>query len=167
MPVTRDIVATYRGPRAVVRRLLAVGRREDRALAILMGGCLVAYVSQWPVYARQAHLDPELTLNDQMAGGLYACILVLPLLAYLIAALSHGVARLFGGQGSFYGARVALFWAFLAATPLMLLNGLVGGFVGPGPALTLVGLLWSGVFLWFWGSGLWVAEHDGTAEAPA
>ena len=36
MSVITDIAATYRGPRRVVRRIIAAGPREDRALAILM-----------------------------------------------------------------------------------------------------------------------------------
>ena len=59
MPVTRDIVATYRGPGRVVRRLMAAGQREDRVLATLMAGCVVTYVAQWPRLARQAHVTGE------------------------------------------------------------------------------------------------------------
>ena len=36
MPVTTDIVATYKGPRRVIAHLLSLGPREDRALAILI-----------------------------------------------------------------------------------------------------------------------------------
>lgn len=158
MPLTTDIVATYRRPRAVMRRLLELGPREDRALAFMMGGCVVVFISQWPVAARRAHLE-GLELNALLGASLMAWVFLAPLLMYGVAALSHGVARLFGGQGTFYGARLALFWSFLAATPLMLLNGLVGGFIGPGPALSLVGLVWLGVFLWFWGATLSVAEQ--------
>jgi hypothetical protein len=31
---------------------------------------------------------------------------------------------------------------------------LVAGFIGPGPALNSVGLLWLAVVLWFWLSGM-------------
>ena len=49
---------------------------------------------------------------------------------------------------------LALFWALLASAPVVLLNGLVAGFIGPGPALTIVGVAWVAVFVWFWLSGL-------------
>ena len=81
---------------------------------------------------------------------------------YLLAALGHLAARLFGGRGSFFGARIALFWALLAVTPLMLLQGLVAAFIGPGAGLTAIGLLVFAVFLWFWFSGLAAAEFGGT-----
>ncbi|MEI4231490.1 YIP1 family protein [Roseovarius sp. D22-M7] len=157
MPVTRDIVATYRGPRRVVRRLLSMGVREDRALVILIGACILVFVAQWPRLAREAHLSGD-ALNPLLGAALLAWLFIAPLLLYALALLSHGIARLTGGRGSAYGARLALFWAFLAASPLILLHGLVAGFVGPGPGLQLVGLIWCGVFGWFWLSGLYEAE---------
>ncbi|MAU54106.1 MAG: YIP1 family protein [Roseovarius sp.] len=153
MPVTRDIVATYRGPRRVVRRLLAMGAREDRALALLMGGCILVFVAQWPRLAREAHLAGE-ALNPRLGGALMGWIVIAPLIFYLLAFLSYLAVRLLRGRISGYGARLALFWAFLAASPLLLLHGLVAGFVGPGAGLSLIGAIWCGVFLWFWLSGV-------------
>ncbi len=162
MPVTRDIAATYRGPGAVMRRLLAAGPREDRALAILMGACLLVFIAQWPAISRRAHLE-ELELNALLAGALFGWLFIAPLGLYLLAALSHLVAKLFGGKGGWYGARLALFWSLLASTPLILLNGLVAGFIGKGAALSIVGLAWFGVFLWFWMASLRVAEQGARA----
>ncbi|MFB9150629.1 YIP1 family protein [Roseovarius ramblicola] len=157
MPVARDIVATYRGPRRVVRRLLEMGEREDRALVTLIAACVVVFVAQWPRLAREAHLTGQ-DLNPLLGGALLGWVFIAPLMLYALAFLSHGVARLVGGRGTMYGARLALFWAFLAASPLILLHGLVAGFIGPGPGLQGVGLIWCGVFLWFWISGLREAE---------
>jgi len=158
MPVTRDIAATYRGPGRVVQRLLGLGQREDRALIFLLAACAITFVAQWPYLARRAHLE-NVELNGLLAGSLMAWIVLAPLLMYVLAALSHAVARLIGGKGSFYAARVALFWAFLAASPLMLLHGLMRGFTGAGAQEQIIGLLWLGFFLWFWGAGLWQAEQ--------
>ncbi|MDJ0821268.1 MAG: YIP1 family protein [Paracoccaceae bacterium] len=158
MPVTRDIVATYRGPGKVMRRLLDLGPREDRALAFVMGACILIFVSQWPVLSRQAHLL-EQDLNQLLGASLMAWVFVAPLILYLLALATHRLARAVGGQGTGYGARLALFWSLLASSPLILLNGLVGGFIGPGPALQLVGAVWFGVFMWFWIRCLMVAER--------
>ncbi len=158
MAVTADIVSTYRRPGAVMRRRLADGVREDRALAMLMAGCLLVFVSRAPALARQAHLE-AVELNPLLGGALFGWLFVAPLLLYGLAAASHLVARAVGGRGSWFGARLALFWSLLASTPLILLNGLVAGFMGEGPALTLVGLLWLCVFLWFWIRSLMVAEE--------
>ncbi len=161
MPVTSDIVSTYRRPGRVVRNLLDMGQREDRALAFVMAFCVIAFVARLPALARRAHLE-GLELNMLLGGALLGIVFILPLLFYLLAWLSHLASRLLGGQGTSYGARIALFWSLLATTPLVLLNGLVAGFIGPGPALSVVGLLWVVVFVWFWLSGL--KQAQGTTE---
>ncbi len=158
MSVTSDIVATYRGPGAVIRRWLSGGQREDRALAILMAACLVVFVSQWPPLARQAHFAGQ-ELNPLLGGALLAWLVLAPLIFYGLAAATHLLARLLGGQGTFFGARMALFWALLAASPLFLLNGLLAGFVGEGAGPRIVEFLSFLIFLWFWFSGLREAER--------
>jgi hypothetical protein len=165
MSVTGDIVRTYRAPREVIRRKLAGGAREDRALATLFAACLLIFVAQWPVLSREAYLNPEVPLDARLGATLMAWLFIAPLAAYVIAAISHVFARVFGGGGTWFGARLALFWALLAASPLWLLNGLVAGFVGPGAALKLVGAIAIGAFAVFWAAGLWEAEggKHGTA----
>lgn len=158
MPLSSDIVATYRGPGRVMRRLLDMGPREDRALAFVMAFCLVAFVAQMPGLARRAHIE-GLELNMLLGGALLGTVFILPLFFYILALVSHWAARLVGGHGTPFGARLALFWALLASAPLVLLNGLVAGFIGPGPALTLVGIIWVAVFVWFWLSGLRQAQR--------
>lgn len=160
MAVTRNISATYRGPGRVVAGLLALGQREDRALAYLMAGCLVVFVAQMPKLAREAHLTGE-DLNMLMGATLLAWVFIAPLGFYCLAGISHLVAKIFRGQGTHYGARLALFWALLASSPLMLLNGLVAGFIGSGLELQVVGFLWFATFMWFWIGGLVAAERVG------
>ncbi len=157
MPVARDIVATYRGPRRVMRRLLQMGTREDRALAVLIAGCVVVFIAQWPRLARVAHLTGQ-ELNPLLGGTLMAWVFIAPLAMYALALISHLIARLLGGRGTGFAARMALFWAFLAASPVILLHGLVAGFIGPGIQLQIVGALWCAVFFWFWITGLREAE---------
>ncbi|WP_172295010.1 YIP1 family protein [Pseudoruegeria sp. HB172150] len=154
MAVTTDMAAMYRRPRAVVRRLQAAGPREDRALIFLMVACLLIFVAQWPRLSREAYLNPEISLQARLGGALFAWLFIVPLFAYLLAGASRLIARLFGGQGTGYSARLALFWSLLAAAPLWLLNGLVAGFVGPGLALNITGGLALAIFLLFWGVSL-------------
>ncbi len=161
MAVARDIVATYRGPGAVMRRLLAMGPREDRALVTLMAGCVLMFIARWPALARQAFITGE-ELNPLLGGALLAWAFIAPLLFYAIALLSHWISRLAGGRGTGFGARMALFWALLAASPLALLSGLVAGFIGQGPGLTAVGAVWLAAFALFWALGLREAEWGRT-----
>ena len=153
MSVSRDLLATYRHPGRVMTRLRGTGHREDRALAYLMAACLVVFVAQLPRLAREAHLSGQ-DLNSLMGGALFGWLFLAPLFFYALSLLSYALMRLLGGVGSMFDARLVLFWAFFASTPLILLHGLTAGFIGPGPQLILVGLAWMAVFLWFWVSGL-------------
>ena len=156
--IRRDILATYRRPGDVVRSLLAEGQREDRALFFVMLACGLIFVAQLPRLAREAHLQ-GLDLNMHMGGSLMAWIFIAPLALYGLAALARLLGLALGGKGSMYGARVALFWAMLAASPLILLHGLVAGFIGDGLELDIVGLIWFLCFGWFWIAGSYAQER--------
>jgi hypothetical protein len=156
MPVTTDIVRSYSAPGGVMRRHLAAGLREDRAMAFLMGACAIIFIAQWPRLQREATLNPDAPpLDAQLGGALLGWIFIAPLLAYGLAALSHMIVRLLGGsRGSWYSARLALFWTMMATSPLFLLQGLVAGFIGPGPAMTVSGLALLLAFFVIWGACL-------------
>ncbi|TCL09414.1 hypothetical protein BXY66_1460 [Shimia isoporae] len=153
MSVARDILATYRGPHKVVARLLSMGEREDRVFVILMAACAVTFIGQWPRLAREAHLTGE-ELNPLLGGTLMAWLFIAPLLAYALALIVHVLFRAIGRKQTSFGSRLALFWAMLAASPLILLHGLVAGFIGEGIELAGVGLVWLICFMWFWISGM-------------
>ncbi|MEM9968763.1 MAG: YIP1 family protein [Pseudomonadota bacterium] len=153
MAATRNILATYRAPMRVVQRIVAEGQREDRAIIYLLLGCILVFVAQLPRLARQAYFTGE-DLSLLLGGTLMAWIFIMPVVLYAIGWSSHLIARLFGSAMSGYAARIALFWALLASTPIVLLWGLTAGFIGPGVEMTAVGLLWLIIFIWFWGAGL-------------
>jgi hypothetical protein len=136
-----------------MRRFLDTAPREDRALALLMVACLIVFVAQWPRLSREAYLTGQ-ELNPLLGGALMAWMFIAPLLLYLIAFLSHLILCALKRPSTGYGARMALFWAFLAASPLLLLHGLVMGFIGQGIENSIVGGIWVLVFLWFWMSNL-------------
>ncbi|MFQ1699976.1 YIP1 family protein [Loktanella agnita] len=176
MAVTTDIARTWRAPRAVIRRLLDAGQREDRAIAYLLTACLLVFVAQWPRLRREAYSSdamPTVMTEEQMTAFLdgwsafdrlvsyefLAWLMLWPLILYVLAALSHLVAKLFGGKGSWYGARLALFWSLLATVPLLLLHGLTAGLIGPGPQTQLIGFLWLGAFAVIWVQTLREAEQ--------
>lgn len=158
MAAVDDIVRSYRAPRAVVRSLLARERSEPRALSLLIAALVVVFVGQWPALSRQAYESGQPMAGLVLGTGL-ALGAALPLL-YGLAALGHLGARAFGGRGDWYRARIALFWALLAVAPLMLLQGLVAGFIGQGAQLALVSALVFLAFVLIWGAGLRVAEFE-------
>lgn len=158
MSVTTDIMQSYLRPARVMRRQLQAG--EERALVYVMIGCLVLFVAGLPALARQVHLDPAGPgFTALFTGRLMGALLFAPLFLYGIAALSHLVARLFGGRGTWLGARLALFWSILVVLPLALFQGLVAGFIGQGPVLSLVSLIGAIVFLAIWMVNLREAER--------
>lgn len=173
MSVSQDIVATWRRPRAVMRRLLSMGVREDRALAFLFAACALIFVAQLPRLQRANTLEQQAWLaNGAKASDLvatfqaeiaitgFAWLLVWPLFFYFIGGASHLIAKIFGGRGSFYTARLALFWSLLASSPAWLFHGLVSGFIGPGPAQQIAGVILIGAFLLFWSVCLREAETN-------
>ena len=48
------------------------------------------------------------------------------------------------------GFVIALFWALVVVSPLVLLVGLVAGMIGQGTQLSLIGLVTFSIFLTFW-----------------
>lgn len=159
MAVTLDILRSYRPPRVVFQRLRAQGRDEGRALAYLMIGCGLIFVGQWPRLAREAHLDPSIALDARFGGALLGWLFIMPLVFYMLAALSRMIARVLGGQGDWYGARLALFWTVLATAPAFLFVGLLAGLVGATPASGVGSLLLLGAFGYIWLGCLWAAEQ--------
>jgi len=159
---------SWRRPRAVIREILSQGPREDRAIAFVYAACVLIFIAQWPVYARQnAGFDvpfgtEDFEISTRLTYGAYAWLIWAPLVLYALAGASRLIAGFIGGKGTQYGARIALFWAFLAAAPVLLLHGLTMGFIGPGAAANLVGVVWFGLFGWIWSQGLAVSERETT-----
>jgi len=147
MSVTNDMVAAFRRPAKVMERQLMSGAGEDRALIFLMASCVVVFISNLPVISRTAYLE-QVEMGPLLGGTLLAWLFLAPLVFYVLAALMRIVLRLFGCKASWFHVRLALFWAMLASTPLILLNGLTGGLIGPGIEQNLVGAVWLASFLW-------------------
>lgn len=165
MSVTLDILRTWRSPRMIIRRHLDQGRREDRALAFVMAACFIIFVAQWPRLSRlaagfdlpQGVEAPE--LSQMVAYEFLGWLMVWPLMFYVIAALFHVIAKALAGKGSFYSARLALFWSLLATTPIALLHGLCAGFLGAIASTQLVGVIWLGALLVIFAASFYEAEQ--------
>lgn len=154
MSAIRDIIQSYRAPRTVIRRHLERGVNEGRVFIFLVGACLLVFIAQWPRLSREAYLDTSIPLDARLGAAMLGWLFIAPLFFYALAGVSYMVARLMGGQGTTFGARLALFWSMLVVTPLWLLQGLVAGFIGAGPQLSAVGILLLGAFFWVWISSL-------------
>jgi hypothetical protein len=154
MPVSRDIAQMYRRPRAVVRGLFAMGPREDRAIAWLMIGCFLVFISRLPALQRSA-VNTDSNFQQDTIYAFFALLMIAPLLFYAIATVLFLVTKAIRPAATAYGARLAIFWGWLASTPLALFYGLLVGFNGlDHPGTILIGAAWLAVLIWFWISGL-------------
>lgn len=181
MSVTRDIPRAWLRPRAVMARRLQQGPDEKIAFVYLAVFSVLGFVAQLPGLVRRAQEpNPEweaqivseaarvgVSIPTDLAdakfealfsGAVMGWIFIVPLFLYIVAFVSHLIAKLVGGRGDGLRARVALFWSALAVTPMMLLLGLTTGFVGPGPAQALVATIVLSGFIWIWLNSLYVAE---------
>lgn len=152
MALVPRILQTWRAPGEAVRGM--AGLSEPGLLALLLGTMGVYFVAQWPAHARAAALDPSVPLDARLGGALLATLFMMPLIVMAVAGVAQLVARAFGLRLDGRASRLALVWALAAVAPVMLLQGLVLGFLGPGPAVTAVNLLAGGAFLVFWIAGL-------------
>ncbi len=158
MSVTRDIVQSWRSPRAVIGRHLARPVSEPFAFLLLVTFLILAFIALWPGMSRTATLDPARPMVQQIVAAGLALLATIPVW-YGVAAISHAIARAMGGQGTFYRARLALFMALVAASPLVLLHGLTIGMIGQGPQALLVGAIAGAAFATLWIIMLIAAER--------
>ena len=149
MAFVSDVVESWRRPAVVVRRHLARGQSEPFAFTLLLAYLILAFIAQWPGLARELAATPEVPMAPHLLGRAMAVLATVPFW-YALAALGRIVARAMGGRGTWYGARIALFWALDTITPLVLLAGLVAGLIGPGPQLTALAIVSFAIFAGFW-----------------
>lgn len=146
------VLQSWWAPGRVVNSLRGVP--DSALIVILMAAMLIFFVAQAPAHARAAQLDPSIPLGARLGGALLAVMFMMPLLAYLVAAIVSGLSRWTKWRLDAKDSRLALFWALLAVAPAMLLAGLTAGFVGPGPGLTTVQTMAGIGFLYIWGAGI-------------
>lgn len=154
MGVVADIGHTWRhGPRDVVARHVAQGPDESRTFALLFLGCVLVWMGQWPRLMREVELglpDAGPSFQQLVGTALVTWLMVMPLAFFGLAALTSLASRLLGGGATPWRSRVALFWSWLAASPLALLAGLAAGFTGNSGLANVVAILWIAVFAVFW-----------------
>ncbi len=150
MAVTTDLLSAWRSPRASIRRHLVRGVSEPFAFSLLVVFLILAFVGQWPVAAREAFLAQEPSALPRLLARGLALLATIPFW-YALAALCRLLAGALGGQGNWYGSRLALFWALAVTGPLLLLLGLVEAMIGPGGQLAatraIVGLVFLGLLI--------------------
>lgn len=161
MGFLRDFPESWIHPGAVVRRKLARGIGEDTLLAYAVLAGFIAFAARLPglIAIQRAAGSDAPPLATMVGASFVVYAMFAPLFMYLLAALSHLAARLLGGEGSWHGARLALFWGLLSVQPLVILSALVTA-MSPWAWLSqLISLVFAGMFFWVWLGGLMAAER--------
>ena len=120
-----EILTAYRHPRLSFERQLARNIGEDRILFFGMLACFLAFVARMPSLFRDSIPSGSPPLHAVVPIHFAVSLLMAPLLLYSVAAASHVLARVFGGRAHWRDARLALFWAILTMSPLVLVAGIV------------------------------------------
>lgn len=166
MRLLREIAATWAAPGKAAERLLASGAGEERALGLVMGACGGMFVLRLPLLLRAgAGEGGEAPLAGLAVGAALGLMVFAPLALYGLAALSHVLARLFGGRGSWLKARLVLFWSLVSVLPLVAVETLVRLVLGPGPVAGALGFAVFAAFVFWWLAGLRRAEFPTATTA--
>jgi len=152
MSVVINIYKTYYKPVQTYSKLFASGASEKENLAYLVGGCFISFVAEWPAQARQAFANQQ-PVDELMGAILLSNLFLLPLVFYLISMIVYFFAKIFRSNILGIEVRLIVFWSYLAATPILLLVGLVEGFLGKNFQYFITSGVWLSVFLAFIYSG--------------
>ncbi len=148
MSLTRNILHSYRTPRAVLRDLVLGDLREPQVLFFAILSCALIFVAQWPALQRATLLDPSVTFEQRMGGALFATGFLLPLVLYGVAGLLQLGLRLGRARVPGLWVRTAFFWSLLAVTPLMLVQAALSAALGPGGSVAVFGFVVAALFLY-------------------
>lgn len=165
MSILGDIGRAYRSPRAEMDHQLHI-MTEPRIMMLGLTACFLSFVSELPAIAAGVTTAGESSdvLNGK-AGALFIWrVFFGVLLLYALAALSHLVLKPFKGQGSWQTARLAIMWAVMVATPVVLISGILKVFASP-PVFLVASLLTTVVFFWQWVTCLAQTEFPRDAKA--
>ena len=155
MAVASDVARAYARPRRTARLILSKADTESRALALVMTGCAFLFIAQFPELILQGQTNAgHPTLAAMAAGRVIGTLLFAPLLFYFLAGTAGALMRLLGRQISWLHSRVSLFWAVLAASPLVLIEAVARGLQLNDLVQQAVSVVTIILFAAFWVSGL-------------
>ena len=146
MPLIQSITQSYRNPQLVFRQMWVAGVVESKSLALVMGASVAGFISALPELARRAHLE-SLDLQQLMGGALLGWIFMAPLMFYCLALVLYWILGLFLKTITAAQMRVIVFWSLVVAVPVLLLHGLVAGFIGPSVQKQIIGIVWIAVVM--------------------
>ena len=152
MSVVTNICQTYYMPVKTYSKLFRSGPSEKKNLAYLVFACIISFVAEWPAQSRQAFINKQ-PVDELMGAILLSNLFLLPLIFYLVSVIIYLCAKILRSSILAAELRLIIFWAYLAATPILLLVGLVEGFLGKDLQYFITAGFWLLIFLAFVYSG--------------
>ena len=123
-----DIFKAYLDLRMSFRNQLNNFTSESRLLAYAFFISIVLFLERLP--GRVTNYDIQSSKDiffDYVGIDLFTSIFFGPIFLYFLSILTHLFAIPFKGKASFFEARLAFFFSFIVASPLLLLAGLLHG----------------------------------------
>ena len=159
MSLIKNIMDSYFRPSHIFSTMYSDCKGESTALAFLSLGCCITFLSNWPVLMRRSLVENQ-PLEVLLGGALLAWLFLAPLLFYFFAWLLSIILKIIGFQARGLFVRLTLFWGFLASTPILLIFGLVGGYIGDGLLYRVIGVLYWIALIRFIFIGLSVTQQS-------
>ncbi len=160
MTLYGEILRAYRGFGASMQRQLAQDLREEKLLLYAVLASFLGFVARIPglVYVAKNSTDAEITIANLIGSNFVTTFFYGLIMLYIIASVSHIIAKIFKGAGSFQQARLALFWAALVIAPLYLVVVGLRVFITAPDFINLSNLAIGILFVYCWGTCLSIAE---------
>lgn len=160
MTVTREIVRSYRGFGASMQRQIDSNPGEERVLVYLVMACLIFFIARVPglLELSAAAATAEISSVALFVTNLVGSFFFAPLMLYGLAALSHVVAKIFRGKGSFFHARLGLFWSLLLVSPLALVSTIIQSALPMEWLAQVLSFVMFVLFAYVWASCISVSE---------
>ncbi len=160
MTLYGEILRAYRGFGASMRRQLEQNPREEKLLLYAVLAAFLGFIARIPglIYVARNSENQELTIANLIGSNFVTTFFYGLIMLYIIASVSHLIAKIFKGAGSFQDARLALFWAALVIAPLYLVVVALRVVITAPDFINLSNLAIGILFVYCWATCLSVAE---------
>lgn len=160
MTLYGEILRAYRGFGASMHRQLARDPREEMLLLYAVLASFLGFVARIPglIYAARNSTNDEITIANLIGSNFVTTFFYGLIMLYIIASVSHLIAKIFKGAGSFKQARLALFWSALVIAPLYLVVVALRVVITTPDFINLSNLAIGVLFIYCWGTCLSIAE---------
>lgn len=125
----------------------------------LLAACLITFLSTLPVSMRES-LGSDISFESLMVAAFFAWVFIAPLAFYVVALVFWGGLWVFLSIPS-HQVRAVIFQAFFNTAPILLIFGIVRGYLGTGTPSLMIGAVWAGTLFWHLGLGLREAYQHG------